>query len=490
MMKIRLILCFIILFPNSIIPHVNARTEIQDNIYIFDNKTCHYSNLLFQKDIFEDCSSLPSQTSSKVTVEEEISQIKKIPVKVHSSFVKDLRNNKFEVAGDIQKVVPTLIDMNLLTYIMRRGENEKIVSMAETFAEQGWEIRPFSSFSGKNNRIEDIPGFVAYNRLTNQFSIAIRGSQTKDDEISSADWEVNFDAQMIETEYGRMHRGFYQRTFTMMDDIVAQLKYFYKDISIENRKDARILVTGHSQGAALATLVSARLSETLKDDLMLGKDFDNKKSNTIIAYLLSAPRVGDQKAREWIHATVGKENMIRQNVTGGFLADPVPSGSPGKTLTKLLSKIPFVGDNLALKYGGEGGAASVGYLAADLPKDVLTRRISPETKALAKRSGQRIGATTSDLVGDLKRNPINFFKRLAPVSLNTALAIGKDALETYFSGLHYGGTMDQSKPGAYFQSNVVAGYMPNTPTLDKLLEQGAKKKQQSGLFGRIKGLFS
>lgn len=487
-MKIKLITYYtFVVFTTTISLYANAR--FQDSEIDHDSKTTYMSTLSSRKNSLDDQDIISAYTTQKTSPLEEIEKIKNTPAKVYPPLVKELGNNKFEVAEDVQKIVPTLIDMNLLTYAMGRGENEKVVYLTELFREQGWEIKPFSGFTGKNNRVEDIPGFVAYNYKTNQFSIAIRGSQTKDDEIKSADWEVNFDNKMIKTSHGQMHRGFYQRTTAMIDDITTQLKSFYKDMSIEDRKNARIIVTGHSQGAAIATLVSAMLSENLKNDLMLGKDFDNRKSNTIVSYLLSAPRVGDQNSREWIQSTVGKENIIRQNVTGGFLADPVPSGSPGKTMTRLLSMIPFVGDSLAQKYGGDGGAASVGYLAADLSHDVLTRRIGPETQALAQRTTQRIGSTFKELTSELRQNPRSFFKHLAPVSAKVAIATGKDVLETYFSALHYGGTMDQPKEGAYFQSNVVAGYLPNTPNLDQLLEQGAIKKQDLGLFSRIKKIF-
>ncbi|MGI4851187.1 MAG: lipase family protein [Janthinobacterium lividum] len=486
-MKIRFIISFILFFSYAT-SYANTYLGPHDNGLDLAGRS-YASKMSSQQNSFDDYDRAYAQTYQKFSTFDEIQQIKQTPAKVYASFVKELGNNKFEVADDIQKVIPTLIDMNLLTYAMGRGESDKIIFLTELFSEQGWEIRPFSGFTGKGNRVEDIPGFVAYNRMTNQFTIAIRGSQTKEDEEGSADWEVNFDAQMMQTDYGKMHRGFYQRTTAMMANITTQIRSFYQDMSIQDRKNARIMVTGHSQGAALATLVSAMLTENLKDDLLLGKDFDNKKSNTIVSYLLSAPRVGDQKAREWIHATVGKENIIRQNVTGGFLSDPVPSGSPGKTMTNLLSKIPFVGNKLAQRFGGDGGGASMGYLAADLSKDALTRRIEPETNALYARTMQKINNTKNELSADLKQNPFRFFKRLAPVSLKVALSTGRDALETYFAGLHYGGTMNQPKSGAYFQPNVVAGYLPNTPALNQLLEQGAIKKQKSTLWGRIKSIF-
>ncbi len=384
----------------------------------------------------------------------------------------------------------------MLTYAMGRHEDKKIISITEKLAEQGWENRPFKGFSGKDNRVEDFPGFVGYNRSSNEFTIVLRGSQTLDGEVSSADWEVNFDNEYIDTPHGKMHRGFYKRTTAMMGNIMEQLKSFYDEIPIESRKNARIMVSGHSQGAALATLVSALLAESLKDERYLGRDFKNNKSNTIVTYLLSAPRVVDQVSREWIYNVLGKQNIIRQNVTGVFLSDPVPYGAPGKTLTKIVRAIPFIGKKLASKLGGKGGAASVGYLAADMSKDVLKRQVKAESQSLLERTKQRIGASAKELSSKIDKDPRSFFKVMAPQAISVTLSkIIKntitDSLLTYFAPMHYGGTKDQLKEGAYFQPSVVAGYNKGTPDLSRMLEQGTvvKKKGFSGFISRLKSLF-
>jgi len=402
----------------------------------------------------------------------------------HTAFVKELGNNQFEVAPDMQRTIPTLIDMNQLAYAMGRDETLKILSITNELTNLGWAIRPFNGFSGKDNRAEDVPGFVAYNKESNQFTIVLRGSHTKIGEEKSADWEVNLDGNMIDTLHGKFHQGFYNRSNAMIDNIVAQLYYFYDQMPASQRASASITVTGHSQGAALATLIATDLIDRLKDQQLLGSSFNNQTSNIVTVYLLSAPRVGDQQARDWIHHQIGKQNIVRQNVVGLVISDPVPSASPGKTLTKLLKKIPIVGDKLAGKFGGDGGAASVGYLAADLAKDVLKRNLKSEDLALRERVKSRLNLTTSQLLNLIDNKPANFFKIFSPQQItvtfnNLVIKNLSDSFQTYLSPLHYGGSKDQLFEGAFFQQSVVAGYTHLTPQLSQLLTQGAIKKDKS-----------
>lgn len=423
--------------------------------------------------------------STKVLNLEEPSGIKADELKVHSAFVHDLGNNKFEVTDDIQKAVPTLISMSDLAYLIGRDEKQKVQSLTQNFREQGWDIKTFKGFTGLNNSVEDTPGFVAYNKTTNQMTIVFRGSQSLDMGWQSPDWQVNFDAELIETPHGYIHKGFYNRTNANMDGAMQQVEAFFADMTDEQRKNVRFIVTGHSQGAAEATLASAILVDELKSTKYFGPQFDNNKTNTIITYLLEAPRVGDEQARDWIHSLVGKANIIRQNVIGLILADPVPSASPGKTMAKILAFI--IGKDFAKKYAGESGTASVGYLAGDLSIDAITRDFSNKTIQLAERTIERTAASLATSLMNALKDPSTFKKYLQATSIEDFLLqfvndnIG-DVAWTLFAPLHSGSTEDQALEGPYFSPKTVAGYLPDSPTLSQLLTQGAIK-QETGFSG-------
>lgn len=405
--------------------------------------------------------------------------------------VTPLPNGQFDVADDVQRIIPQLIDMNNLAYAIGKSQQEKVDTIQKVLTGAGWTVRSIMGASGRNNRAEDVPGFIAYNAEKKQIAVVFRGSQTKQGEVGSADWEVNLDLNMIDTPYGKMHRGFWLKTQGLLDQMMTGIRGVFSQLNELDRQQMRIFVSGHSQGAALGSLAAAFLAQGLKDDDYLGRNFDNTKSNQIVAYLLSAPRVANQDGVNWIHKLVGQANIIRQNVIG----DLVPIASPGKTTTGFLREIPVVGSGLAEKLGGGSGAASVGYLAADLPIDVLGRTLSSDIQGFSSEARKLLTHNwtlfKSDPLGQLRSGSI--FQ--SAKTLFSGLV--KDLVQEPFARLHYGSTGRMAwdtytEPGAYFQPQVVAGYTGDNTTLSKLLSQGAVLKEQQktplGFFSRV-GMF-
>jgi len=189
---------------------------------------------------------------------------------------------------------------------------------------------------------------------------------------------------------------------------------------------------------------------------------------------------------------VGKHNMIRQNVTGGLLADPVPIGSPGRTMTALLSLIPFAGEGLAKKYGGDKGTRSVGYLAADWSNEALTRQLGNDTLSLAARRAKGYFWNRWDILKNAATKPWTFLS--LDMKENPAVKLFlepiKDTLTTLVAPLHYGSTAGVIEKGeGLFRPDIVAGYNKNSPTMAELLAQGFEKKksEREGLSGFIRG---
>jgi len=370
--------------------------------------------------------------------------------------------NQFIVAEDLNQIRDELIDMNDMVYALgKMGESvkqkNKYLKLFDRFYNDGWDIETFKGFSGKDNRAQDTPGFVAFHKQDNIIVIVLRGSQTKASETKSADWEVNLDSKMIpgeNTNGGKFHRGFWLRTEAMINNIMDVVYDFFKQVAPKDRSTLRIFVTGHSQGAAIATLVSAFLCEELATNDFMGPSFDNKKSNNVIAYVLSAPRIGDDEAVAWIHSIVGKENVIRQNVeSNGPINDPVPYGLGGKTTTEVMKKIPLVGGELAKMYGN---GASSGYLAADIAQDTLKRAL-----LALKNGGLKLNIEGS-----------SFTERL----LNGAKSIAKSAFDSgkiVIAALHYGGESDV-EDGLFFKASLVK----SAPDIATLLSQGVQMKEE------------
>ncbi|HBN22975.1 MAG TPA: hypothetical protein DD412_07040 [Holosporales bacterium] len=324
-------------------------------------------------------------------------------------------------------------------------------------------------------------------------TVIIRGSQTREDAVGSPDWEVNFDSKLIDFPFGKVHGGFYNRTTAMLPNIQKAMNRFIDDLDDETKSKIKVVVSGHSQGAALASILIPLLAETYKANGKFGPNFNNALSNVFQGYFLSNPRVysGDS-AIEWINRVVGKHNMIRQNVTGGILADPVPVASPGRTMTALLSLIPFAGERLAEKYGGDKGTRSVGYLAADWSNDVLTRQLGNDTLSLAARRAKKYFWNRWDILVDAVKHPLNILNLTTGKKILKQLFLEpiKDPLIAFVAPAHYGSIGNSAEKGeALFRPDIVAGYNTSSPIMAELLAQGFQKKksEREGLSGFIRG---
>lgn len=417
----------------------------------------------------------------------------------NQAMVQELGNGEFDIDQNFERQVPTLIDMNKLAYaIGKRGTvdgeyDELIKKLKGNLKIRGWDIEEFAGKTGKGNKKDDTPGFVAYNKEQNVMTVIVRGSQTREDDEGSPDWEVNFDSKLIDFPFGKVHGGFYNRTKSMLPNIQRAMNRFIDNLDNEKKSKIKIVVSGHSQGAALASILMPLLVEIYTANKKFGPNFNNALSNVFQGYFLSNPRVysGDS-AIKWIDSVVGKHNMIRQNVTGGILADPVPIASPGRTMTAFISLIPFVGEKLARKYGGDKGTRSVGYLAADWSNDVLTRQLGNDALSLAARRAKGYFWNRWDVIVDASKKPWRLFNLKSNLDVTKKLLLEpiKDGLTTLVAPLHYGSTNGVIEKGdGLFRRDIVAGYKDSSPTMAELLSQGFQKKksEREGLSGFIRG---
>ncbi len=452
--------------------------------------------LILEKEEELGLSATPFLTTDRDVQDEED---QKVPFQVapHKPMVTDLGGGDFLVDESFERQIPTLIDMNKLAYAIGKrgtvdGEYDKLIEeLKATFKEQGWEIKEFEGKTGKGNRTDDTPGFVAYNKEENVMTVILRGSQTRADADGSPDWEVNFDATLIDFPFGgKVHGGFYNRSTAMLPNIQKAMNEFLEGMEEDAKSKLKILVSGHSQGAALASIIMPLLVETFKAAKTFGENFNNAVDNVVQGYFISTPRVYSGEASlGWAHNVSGKHNMIRQNVTGTILADPVPIGAPGRTMTALLSLLPFSGEGLAEKYGGDGGTRSVGYLAADWSREVLTRQLGNDTLDLLSRRAKKYFWNRWDIAKETVTKPWQLLTFQTQKSLFKKLLLEplKDGISTLVAPLHYGSTGGQIEDEALFGRDIVAGYSQG-PTMAELLKQGFEKKQseRKGVSGFVR----
>ncbi len=130
--------------------------------------------------------------------------------------------------------------------------------------------------------------------LSDKLIISFRGTESLKDII----YDMMF--RKIETDYGRIHIGFYHQLY----DADVYHEFFNKVIELIEGYDD-IYVTGHSLGGALATL--------------FGYNISLKTTKHINVISFASPRVGDWK---WYKRFISQVNLSHKRVV--VSSDPIP----------------------------------------------------------------------------------------------------------------------------------------------------------------------
>lgn len=357
----------------------------------------------------------------------------------------------------------------------------------------GWEWKViegktgYKSITGSDRAyVPDDRGFVAYQKSTNTIIVVYHGSRNE------KDWDTNFDGQAVTAldvglklpDNPLLHRGFGHAVASCEQQVKDAIRDFVREHEEENkgnRKDLNIYVTGHSQGAAVASISFMDLAINLGKELF-GEGYKNAEKNNFKGIFFSAPRsfarrFGEvyNKSLALLNEEVGADNMMRQNVYG----DPVPHASKkaigiweGRLLNLIdyffdLRKLSFFqkpqfenirvgGISLvdALKNANFVSYDSVGHLALDSVVAAQKRVWWDAAKAFWKR-------TTTNFV-DVAKNSIQRAlgyetpgKGIMDFIGNTA----KDMAMTLVAPFHNG--VLQEDAGAAFDPSVV-GNNPNS----------------------------
>lgn len=158
---------------------------------------------------------------------------------------------------------------------------------------QEWNCRackatPYVEAKVFSGGLADANGFVGYEKRSNTIIVAFSGT----DAVSKKNWIEDFDFPLIPYVHCKscmVHNGFYLTMLSVIGQIKEAIS-LYQSI----HKDAKISVTGHSLGAALACLTIAELSAD-----------DSFKSSMITTghYIFGSPRVGNHAFAEWFAST-------------------------------------------------------------------------------------------------------------------------------------------------------------------------------------------
>jgi hypothetical protein len=213
------------------------------------------------------------------------------------------------------EMAPTLAIMNQLAYA--RGQNYRFGhEMTYTDSLAGWTL---STIGATRGYVAGDPnaGFVAYNRSLGAIAIIKHGS------INTADWITNGLSFLVRIDenpapdgtllplVGRAHFGFLMKYLSCQGQIMDTVDALMTTMTAEEIANLKFFVSGHSQGAILAQLLTAHLCQHLRKHF--GADFNNAKANRVHGWLLASPVGLDKTAAAFAKAVIGERNICVQN---------------------------------------------------------------------------------------------------------------------------------------------------------------------------------
>ena len=168
-------------------------------------------------------------------------------------------------------------------------------SISELF--QGWTVSMLSDL------VTDTQGYVATN--DSMIVIAFRGTEPKRIKDWLTDAEIFLDTAPTR-EAGKVHHGFSSRLKTVWKQLLVALQ-------AELASGKKIWVTGHSLGAGLAALATARLLSENVVPAVQG------------LYTFGQPRTGDEKFAYWFDSLIKAQTFRHVNNRDIVTHVPLPS---------------------------------------------------------------------------------------------------------------------------------------------------------------------
>ncbi|KAL4435114.1 hypothetical protein ABPG74_003607 [Tetrahymena malaccensis] len=140
------------------------------------------------------------------------------------------------------------------------------------------------------NKEKNSQGFCGYNPVQNQIVIAIRGTDNLNNWITNLKaFPVDFPS-CVECQ---IHMGFRDHAQSVQEDINLCVKSILKQYI-----NAKIVITGHSLGGAIATLVSIEVLKYLKT------------KDQVSVYTFGAPKIGNQNFVDYLNQQIPNSYRI------------------------------------------------------------------------------------------------------------------------------------------------------------------------------------
>ncbi|MDP1723159.1 MAG: lipase family protein [Alphaproteobacteria bacterium] len=181
-----------------------------------------------------------------------------------------------------------------------------------------WYFKPFYGIGGskllQSYRTPGVHGMVAFNPSKNLIVVTYRGTQRGKEWLGQ---NFNFvkkqpvlagiEGSALKDFDGWVHAGYWNLFETTKDEIEASIKEFLLELEEEERKDVKLVFTGHSLGGATATLAAGYFAS---QDTFKGLE---KEIRTF-----GSPKVAGEDFKLWLEARVPGKSFARET-------DPVPS---------------------------------------------------------------------------------------------------------------------------------------------------------------------
>lgn len=237
-----------------------------------------------------------------------------------------------------------------LPAFLQEADQLSVVRRAGLVA-RGYQLQELPGFTGINLSIQDRSTLFAYDAATNTLIIALCGMDEPSDKenVNDADLmaydSVNKNNGLVDyfdtdaALHVQVHEGLLLRSAREFDAItLPAFKALWATLDVNARRNLSIIFVGHSLGGGRASFQATFLGEVLVTPEFYGGHFVG--SNMIKVYLLCALRAGNAQFAEYVHALLGRDNIMHQApaLDKATAAQPGPGGYDGNGFWEALKR--------------------------------------------------------------------------------------------------------------------------------------------------------
>jgi len=216
----------------------------------------------------------------------------------------------YDIINDIQPNDRHIRDENFL--------KSGVLNSRDSAGHRLWSTFPITTGIESDKSIDAIPAVIFYNKNDNEIIISFHGTRSGDlpsaSNLSGTEgWTTNTNdthevlkfSWQEGVEYN-VHGAFKRK----MDGIIPQIEDVLDVLIKESGSIPRIMITGHSQGGAIANVAALYVDNYLKG---IKEGYDNAKERAIFLYGISPAVICmDEECRDQMNKTLGAINILEQ----------------------------------------------------------------------------------------------------------------------------------------------------------------------------------